>query len=316
MTDMVRYLTVRHMRMVEAIAAERTIARAAERLNLTQSAVTKGLQEIESLVGIVLFERTNRGVAPTRAGIILAEDSRSILAQMQHAEQHLNDLREGTGGRVAIGTLLSASADLLPRAIIKVRHDNPRLTVKVVAGTDDILMPALRAGELDMLIGRLSERFRPDDVHQEVLLSDTAVVVVRQVHPLAQKEHVTLADLSDWEWILPPQETNLRMQLERSLSEVGLPKPRAAVVSVSPLINRGLLLGSDYLNVLPYQVARSEAAADRLVVLPVDLPATRGFIGVTTLRNTSLSAPAERLLSTLRETAKIYPDKGSYSSGS
>jgi DNA-binding transcriptional LysR family regulator len=200
--------------------------------------------------------------------------------------------------------LLSASADLLPRAIAKVRRDNRRIVVKVVTGTDDVLMPALRAGELDMVIGRLSERHEPVNLVQEVLIPDNAVVVVRRDHPLTLRPALRLHDLIEWDWILPPKETNLRLQIDRTFREEGVPPPAQSVESVSPLINKGLLLQADYICVMPAQVARIEEASGQLAILPVQLGATSGFLGITTLPESNRSATADLFIQVLREIAR------------
>ncbi|WP_379067158.1 LysR family transcriptional regulator [Mesorhizobium sp. UC74_2] len=222
-------LTIRHLRMVVAIVEEGNLVRAAKRLNMTQSAVTKALQEVEALTKARLFDRNNRGVVPTMFGETLAEHARLVITQLAHAEEHLADLRDGTGGRVAIGTLLSAAAELLPTAIARLRKDRPKLVVKIVEGTNDVLIPALRAGELDMVVGRLSELRDRLNVVQEVLMDDIACVVARRGHPLAERHDLGLADLIGWEWILPPQETSLRRQIDIAFREEGLEPPVHAV---------------------------------------------------------------------------------------
>ncbi|TAN05218.1 MAG: LysR family transcriptional regulator, partial [Rhizobiaceae bacterium] len=235
------HLTMRHLRMVVAIAEEGNLVRAAKRLNMTQSAVTKALQEVETITRARLFDRTNRGVVPTLFGDTLAEHARLVLTQLAHAEEHLADLRDGKGGRVAIGTLLAASAELLPNAIVQLRRERPKLVVKVVEGTDDVLIPALRAGELDLVIGRLSERRETLSLKQEVLTEDFACVVARHGHPLTRRKHLSLAELTEWEWILPPPETNMRRQIDIAFLEEGLEPPVHAIDSVSLLTNRQLL---------------------------------------------------------------------------
>jgi DNA-binding transcriptional LysR family regulator len=297
------HLTLRHLRMVVAIAEEGNLVKAAKRLNMTQSAVTKALQEAEALTSAHLFDRTNRGVVPTLFGDTLAEHARLVLAQLQHAEEHLADLRDGKGGRVAVGTLLAASAELLPKAIVQLRRERPRLVVKVVEGTNDVLIPALHAGEIDLFIGRLSERAETPNLKQEVLAADFASVVARRGHPLAARRGVNLAELTRWEWILPPPETNLRRQIDLTFLEEGLDPPVHAVDSVSLLTNRQLLMAGDYLGVFPAQVARHEAGLGGLVVLPVSLRATAGLIGITTRANMRMSPAAEVFLQTLRNVA-------------
>jgi DNA-binding transcriptional LysR family regulator len=297
------HLTMRHLRMVVAIVEEGNLVRAARRLNMTQSAVTKALQEVEALTQARLFDRTNRGVVATLFGDTLAEHARLVLAQLQHAEEHLADLRDGKGGRVAVGTLLAASAELLPRAIAQLRRERPKLVVKVVEGTNDVLIPQLRAGDLDLVIGRLSERAETPNLKQEVLTADSASVVVRRGHPLTRRRNIGLAELTRWEWILPPPETNMRRQIDITFLEEGLDPPVHAVDSVSLLTNRQLLLGADYLGVFPAQVARHEASLGSLVILPVTLRATAGLIGITTRANMRLSPAAEVFLQMLRDTA-------------
>ena len=301
-----KHLTLRHLRMVVAIIEEGNLVRAAKRLNMTQSAVTKALQEVEALTSARLFDRTNRGVVPTLFGDALAEHARLVLAQLLHAEEHLADLRDGKGGRVAIGTLLSASAELLPRAIAQLRRDRPKLIVKIVEGTDDVLIPALRAGEIDLVIGRLSNRRETLSLAQEVLVEDFACVVARRGHPLTQRKRLSISDLTNWEWILPPPETNLRRQIDIAFLEEGLRPPAHVVESVSLLTNRQLILTADYLGVFPAQVARQEASLGGIVILPVSLRATAGVIGVTTRPNGRLSPAAEVFVQRLRAAAAEF----------
>ena len=303
MTLLASRLTIRHLRMVVAIVEEGNLVRAAERLHMTQSAVTKALQETEALTGARLFNRTNRGVVATAYGDALAYHARLIIAQLAHAEEHLADLRDGAGGRVAVGTLLSASAELLPTAIARLRKERPKLVVKLIEATDDVLLPALRAGEVDLVVGRLSELRDRLNVTQEVLTDDMACVVVRRGHPLTLRRSLGLADLIGWDWILPPSQTSLRRLIDISFREEGLEPPAHAVESVSLLTNRALLTDADYLGVLPASVARREVLGGALVVLPITLQATASPIGITLRSDIRLSPAAQVLVETLRRTA-------------
>jgi len=228
-------LTIRHLRMVVAITEEGNLVGAARRLNMTQSAVTKALQEVEALTDTLLFNRTNRGAVPSLAGETLIGHARLVLTQLRHAEEHLADLRDGTGGRVAVGTLLSAAATLLPAAIVRLRKERSNIDIKIVEATNDVLMPRLRAGELDFIVGRLSEHRETHDVEQEILLDDHPCVVCRPDHPLMRLSQPRLEDLSGWDWILPPPDVSLRRQLDVAFRQARLVPPRHAVESVSLL---------------------------------------------------------------------------------
>jgi DNA-binding transcriptional LysR family regulator len=237
-------------------------------------------------------------------GEALAAQARTVISQLNHAAQEISDLRDGTGGRIAVGTLLAASAVLLPTTVAQLQAERPRLIVTVREGTNDLLMPALRCGDLDIVVGRLTEFRERQDLGQEVLLTDTACVVVRSDHPLVRRGGLSLSDLVDSLWILPPPETTLRRQIEKSFRDQGIEPPLPAVESVSLLMNRALLLHGDYVSVWPWQVAYRDIEAKRLAILPVPLPPTTGPIVVTTRPHAMLSPATVAFIEMLRSVAK------------
>jgi DNA-binding transcriptional LysR family regulator len=300
-------LTASHLRLVVAIAEANSLVGAAKRLNMTQPAATKSLQVAEQQLEVRLFDRTSSGMVPTIFGEALIEQGRLILSQLSHAAQEIHDLREGTGGRIAIGTLLTASATLLPRAITRMREERPRLAVTIMEGTNDVLLPALRSGELDLVVGRLADFHQGQDLSEEVLFRDIACVVARRGHPLVGRKRLRLQDTTEWSWILPPEETTLRHQVEKAFYDAGLEPPVPAVESVSHIMNRSLLVDSDYLSVWPWQAATLEERAGQVAILPLSLPPTIGPVGVTTRREARLSPAAQILVRTLHDVAAEMP---------
>jgi DNA-binding transcriptional LysR family regulator len=297
------HLSLRHLTLLDAIAREGTLLGASQSVGLTQSAVTKALQEAEATIGAQLFDRTNRGVRATQAGEVLIAHARLVLTQLRHAGQELEDLRSGSGGRVAVGVLVSAAVAVLPTAIAAVRQQRPNLAVKVIEGTNDLLMPLLRAGEIDLVIGRLPAFSSGSGIAEETLCEDYAQIVVRKGHALLQRRGLVLADLMDQAWILPRQETSLRRQIDEGFRQGGLRAPANIVESVSILTNRALVLRADYLAVWPVQLAQFEAELGRVEALDIPLPTTRCPIGISTRRDARLSPAAETLISALRQSA-------------
>lgn len=297
------HLSLRHLTLIAAIDREGSLLAAAQSVGLTQSAVTKALQEAEAVVGARLFDRTNRGVLPTQEGEVLIAHAKLVLTQLRHAGQELEDMRSGSGGRVAVGVLVSAAVTLLPRAIADVRKARPNLAVKVIEGTNDVLMPLLRAGELDFVIGRLPGFSGGAGIAEETLCADHAQIVVRAGHPLTRRRGLMLADLLDEPWILPRQETSMRRQIDEAFRVQGLPPPANSVESVSILTNRSLVLLADYLVVWPVELARFEAAQGLVAALDVPLPTTHRPIGLSTRAGARLSPAAETLIAALRREA-------------
>ena len=113
-----RKFRLRHLELIAEIYDCRSILKASRRLSLTQPTVTKALQDVEAILGLKLFERSNRGIEPTEYGEIFARHAKVLLAQLRHAAEELENLRVGYSGKVSVGTLLAASASILPDAIV------------------------------------------------------------------------------------------------------------------------------------------------------------------------------------------------------
>ena len=298
-------VTLRQLRTVLEVGVSGSLARAAERLSVTQPTVTKAIQEIEANIGVELFERTNRGVVPTRYGDALLRHGKLVMAQLSQATDEISHLKGGTGGHVVVGTLLAAATRLLPDALAGLQASRPGLSIAVMEGTNDFLMPKLRAGELDCVVGRLPEFRERAGLVQEALLEDSARVVAKIGHPLLRSQRIGLADTLRYRWILPRPETTLRRQVEKDFRDSGLEPPGAAIESVSPMLVRRLLLLGDYLAVWPLEVASIEASLGLVATLDLELPSTRGPIGITIRRGHDLSPAALALVDALRGAARV-----------
>ncbi len=293
-------VSIRQLRLVAEIAEGGSMVRAAEAVGLTQPAVTRAMRDLEGDLGVELFERGNRGVTPTIYGDALVRHAHRVLAQLAHAAAEIDDLAHGTGGRVAVGTLLAASAWLLPKAVARLRAERPRVIVDVVEGTHDRLQPMLLRGDIDMVVGRLSEFRHRAGVHQEPIYREEVVILARPSHGLSRRRGPSLADLREADWILPPPETTLRRQLEKAFFDAGLDPPNCAVQSVSLLTNRQLLLDSNLIGAWPRGVAADDLAHGRLIALPVRLDDILWPVGVSIRKHTRLSPAADALLCALR----------------
>ena len=292
-------ISLRHLRLADAIEREGSLVRAAERLNMTQSAVTKALQEMEALTEAALFTRTSRGSVPTPFGQVLVRHARAIIAQLRHADREVTELREGHGS-VTVGTLPSTAGGILPAALAIVLQRQPRLHVTVVEGQHDWLTTLLRRGDLDLMTSRLPRRRLPADVTQEVLGVDRARLIVHARHPLSKRRHIQLDMLGGFGWVLPPHETSMRRQLEATFREAGMDAPVATVESMSFLTNRALILASELITVWPEHLADVEARTGLIKVLPLELAKTERPLGVWWRTAPGLSPSAQLVVDALR----------------
>lgn len=297
-------LKLRQLRLLVAVGRYGSIQAAARELQVSQPAATKLIQDLELDFEVKLFDRTNRGVVPTTYGDALIRHGKLILAQVSNAAQELEDLAEGSSGRVVIGTLLAASPGLLPAAIAALLNERPRVAIKLVEGTNDALMPALFSGEIDMIVGRLSTYRHRTKLVQEQLLDDRVVAVAGNQHPLAGKKSLRFAQLKPFGWILPPLETTLRRQVDQFFVSQDQYLPPAILESVSYLANRSLLQRRDIVCLLPEQVVAQDVKSKTLVELGWDVPFGKGAVGVTHRGLDSLSPAGMALLAALRGASK------------
>ncbi|MCY4050667.1 MAG: LysR substrate-binding domain-containing protein [Gammaproteobacteria bacterium] len=299
-------LKIKQLRLLVAIAKHNSILHASEEISISQPAATKLLKDLESDFNVLLFDRTNRGVIPTQFGEVLVKHGKLVLAQISTAAQELDDLSEGLGGRIVVGTLLAASAQVLPRAIIFLREQRPKVSIVVRDGTNDFLMPLLHSGEVDMVVGRLTEFRYREELTQEILCDEKIVAVCRKSHPLAHLKSVSIDEMNQHQWILPPMETTLRRQIDSAFFDQGFTSPPHPVECISFLTNRSLLLATNMIGVFPIHVVQSEIVNGQMVILDSNLNIKQSPIGVSYRREGILSPAASKFLEMLKMAADEF----------
>ncbi len=296
-------LKFKQLRLLVAVGKHGNIQSAARELNVSQPSATKMIKDLELDFEVQLFDRTNRGVMPTPFGDALIRHGKLIFAQISNAAQELADLSEGSSGRVVIGTLLAASSNVLPLAIERVLDERPRLAIKIVEGTNDVLMPELRSGEIDLVVGRSATHRHRSGLLQERLFDEHVVVVAGSRHPLAEKKALTFEDLKNFGWILPPIETTLRRQLDQYFLKQDQYSPPFALESVSYLTNRSLLQSRDYVGVMPAHVVAQDVAGGILKQLDLTLPFGSSPVSVSYRKDGLLSPAGFAMLQAIRNAA-------------
>lgn len=297
-------LKLRQLRLLVAVGAHGNIQNAARELGISQPAATKMIQDLELDFEVKLFSRTNRGVIPTVFGETLIRHGKLIFAQVSNAAQELDDLNEGNAGRVVVGTLLAASTSLLPAAIEILLADRPNVAIKINEGTNEVLMPRLLSGEIDMVVGRLPSHRHRDKIRQEKLFEDHILAIVGNLHPLAGRRNISFAQTKPFGWIVPPLETTLRRQLDHFFVGQQQYVPSVMIESVSYLTNRELLQSRDLIGLMPAEVVSQDIAHGYLAPLDWDVPFGQGPIGVSFRADADLSPAGRAFKSALHQAAR------------
>ncbi len=304
------YLKTRHLVLLVELGRHGSILHAAQAANLTQPAASKLLGELEHALGIPLFERLPRGVVPTRYGEVLIRRAGAALAEMDLAHQDVMELLSGLTGRVSVGTVLTPSTSLLPQAVNLLKTRFSRVHVSISVDTSKLLIERLRAGMLDLVIGRILDAESAAELNFEPLTDEPHSLIARAGHPLARHHNLQLKDLVHEGWILPPSGSILRDRLTALFLSHGLDQPSETVETLALPVITNLLRGSDMVVALPEELVRPSLDTGLLTVLPCDLGLRMDWYGIVTRKNHELSPGAKSMLAMLREiAATLYPPR-------
>lgn len=136
------------LRVVKAVADTGSVSRAAETLNCVQSNVTARLKRLEEDLGVPLFLRLSRGMAPTPAGRVLADYADRVLRLVAQARDAVADAA-GRGGRLAVGTMETTAAVRLPPILARFHAENPDVELTIVPGPTETMLGEVLAGRID-----------------------------------------------------------------------------------------------------------------------------------------------------------------------
>ncbi len=298
---MLSSLRTRHLEVLLAVAESGSMQRAAQRIRLTQPAISKLIGEVEAIFGTALFERSKRGVTLTESGQALVERAQFLINDLEHTKEEIAAIDSGTLGRLRIGALPVVESSILPQSLLALRKEAPALRIQIEEGTRSSLLASLRRGELDCVIGRLEVSAEEAELYCEKLLRLPVLIVASPRHPLVlQKKRITLAALAGYPWVLPRIGAPIRTVVDSLFVSAGLIAPMPLIESTSIRLNYELVRTSEMIGVMSEAAATTYAAQRRLAILPVDLGGHLPYVGVM-MRQPGMSKAMALFLRILRE---------------
>ncbi|MDD0994666.1 LysR family transcriptional regulator [Pseudomonas sp. TNT2022 ID1044] len=298
----------RRLQVFVKLCETRHMQTVASLFGLSQPAVSSTLKVLESGCGRSLFERTPRGLQPTRASHDILFPIRRALNELRHIETDITAIRGVLQGVVHVGALPLGRTRILPEAIVRLMAEHPAIQVITNESPFDLLATELRAGDVDFIFGALRSAAYASDLVGESLLTEEMVVLARRDHPLCAG-HQLLDKLSDARWVLPRAGSPARQMLDDCFTGFGIAAPRPVVESADMAIIRGLLMRSDMLAAVSAHQLEQEIATGELCILPLELKQTSRAIGLT-YRNGCLHSPValalmEMIRRVIREQATV-----------
>ncbi|CAM2959537.1 LysR family transcriptional regulator [Cupriavidus taiwanensis] len=205
-------LDIRQLHYFVAVAEEEHVGRAAERLHISQSPLSRQIAQLEEKLGLVLFERSQQRIRLTRDGRTFLAETRAFLTHGTRLESLARRLGRGDEGGLCIGYLEYAMhSGILPGALRELRQDRPAVHIALYNQQSAVQLEGLRQRSLDIAL--VCEPPLPDDADLEAaqVLNDPMLLALPEGHPLAAAQSLTPADLGAQKWIgVMHQETALR----------------------------------------------------------------------------------------------------------
>lgn len=206
------------------VASAGSLARAAERLGVSQPALTKSVQRLERRLGVKLLVRSSRGIEVTDAGAAFLVRSRTISRELEDALQEARDVAGGHAGLLRIGATPAAANFALGALLPRLIEERPAARINFVSGFSDALLDAVASRDVELALLPLPDRL-DSSLEMLHLLEDDYQLIVNDRHPLATLPSVAMRDLAGYQWAGSSKHEFARVQLERAfaLEAIALP---------------------------------------------------------------------------------------------
>ncbi|MBL0942955.1 MAG: LysR family transcriptional regulator [Hydrogenophaga sp.] len=283
-------ISLRQLRVFQAVAAHGSFTRAGAQVGLSQPAVSRCVTELEQQLGLKLLDRTTREVLLTAAGRNLATRLERVLDDLDAVLLDVRGLATQRQGRVRIASSPTLSANLLPECIARCQREHPGLALVLLDRMQHDALASVLAGEVDF--GVVIDPGPNSALHAEPVLSEPFCFVAPPTHRLARKRSVRWTELAGEPLVLLDHASGSRRLIDDALREQGVAPPLAQEVGHVTTIFRMLDAGLG-VSVVP-TLALPPGGLPGLVVRPL-LPRID--------RNIVLVRRARRVLSPLAEVA-------------
>jgi DNA-binding transcriptional LysR family regulator len=297
-------MELRDIEYFATVAEHGHLGRAANALGLSQPALSKSLRRLEHGLQAKVVKRTPKGVELTAEGSVLLARVSELRLSLQSIGREIADVRQGHVGHLRIGVGFAGPEQLYAAAVATLLKDVSRTSLVATVSDNDLMIPALCNGELDLIVNYLSGRFIPNGLVCEHLYDDEHVVVASRKHRLVGRKRVALADLVEERWAVSARVLTSQQRLNEAFRDAGLPPPYIAFECRSPGLRLRTVASTDLLDWTSRRYVEKSELSSQLAVVPAREFEWARPIGVIYRRETYLPPIIHRLIEILRTTAK------------
>ncbi len=279
-----------------AVAETGSFSQAANRLFLTQSAVSKRISQLEDQINSRLFDRIGRTISMTEAGEALLPRARDILLQLDDAKRAISNLAAGEiHGSLSLAASHHISLHRLPPVLKQFSESCPKVELDLQFVESEIAYEGVLKGDLELALITLSPQPDPS-IYSEIVWNDLLHYVVSDDHPLASANEVSLQQLTGFNAILPGSNTFTRSLVEQLFAQHQLELNVTMSTNYLDTIRMMVSIGLGW-SLLPESLVNKELK----VITVVDSEPVYRNLGIIYHRNRTLSNAANHLVEMLRE---------------
>ncbi|UUQ66831.1 pca operon transcription factor PcaQ [Pseudomonas fuscovaginae UPB0736] len=294
----------RHLVCFLEMARQGSLARAADTLAVSQPAMSKTLKELEELLATRLFLRSKSGISLTEAGVAFL---RYAGPSVQTLREGVQALREGeyADSVVRLGVLSTVESLLVPEVVRCLHERHPALVVSVVTGPSAYLLSQLRVGDVDLVVGRMTDSPEIQGLTFEHLYSESMTLVARPDHPLLDGP-LDRAAVENFPLVLPLAGTTIRKFADSLFVQCGLSPSRQRLETLSVALSRRYVLSSTALWLAPLDAVRLDLECGELREIDLGQREPGGSVGISSNASLPLSLAAQWAVEVLREVGQAY----------
>ena len=297
-------LKLRDLHILLAVVEWRSMAKAARHLAVSQPVVSRAIADLEQGLGVRLLDRTPQGVEPTIYGRTVLNRGLAVFDELRGSVKDIGFLLNPMAGELRIGSNHAMAGGLLAAVLDRLSSERPRIAFQVKLGDAAMLhYHDLRERNVDLLFGRVVE-LKEGDVNAEVLFEDRLYVVAGDNNPWTRRRKITLKDLVDEPWVVPPPDYYVGALIVDAFRASGLATPHFAVTGYGVQLQTALIATGRFLSFLPGSFLRFSGKRLGLKALPIELPVPPRPVGVVTLKNRTLSPLAQLFIDCARNLSK------------
>jgi len=302
-------MELRQLRHFVAVVETGNLTRAADRIAISQPALTRSIRNLEQRMRVELLERNPRGVTPTPAGVQLYKHAKIVLNECGRIASEMSDFRRGTGGTVRIGIAAMFARYVIDEAALLVAEAHPRLELVIRLGLFEDLVGDLEDGRLDLVFSNLPPVSVPSGLSVEVLGQVHSSIVANSRHPLARRRSVSPEALVDAKWVVIDQ-PHAHDYLETFSAGAGLPTPASVVRTNSLGLIHALIGSGQFLSVLPVHLLQDAFEAGTVSRVEVENGAVERSAALIWRSDVPVQAAAGHVMETVRDVARRVMPQG------